>query len=68
MSNFSTKQVIVVEANPDGAQPAPLVNNSVPSLLVHGGISVAVIIAIAYFSQVQLNAIAKLFRTISKKR
>jgi hypothetical protein len=66
MSNFSTKQITVVVANPDGVQPAPLVNNSVPSLLVHGGISVAVIIAIAYFSQVQLNAIAKLLTRISK--
>lgn len=65
MSNFSTKEIIVVEANPDGAQPAPLMGD-VPPQLVDGGISVAVIIAITYFSKVQLNAIAKLLRTISK--
>ena len=65
MSNFSTKEIIVVEANPDGAQPAPLAGD-VPPQLVDGGISVAVIIAITYFSKVQLNAIAKLLTRISK--
>jgi hypothetical protein len=37
-------------------------------LLMYGGVAVAVIIAMAYFSQTLLNSITQLTKTLNKKR
>jgi hypothetical protein len=65
MSNFSTEQVIPVSANPN--QPPASVGGGFNPILIYGGVAVAVIIAMAYFSQIQLESITKLFKAMSKK-
>ena len=67
MSNVSTKQVILVStAATDSATP-PETGGFMP-LLMYGGVAVAVIIAMAYFSQTLLNSITELTKTLNKKR
>ncbi|NEQ68753.1 MAG: hypothetical protein F6K21_25280 [Symploca sp. SIO2D2] len=64
------KTVIVVASN--ASNPA---NQTIPfntgglvvPVLMYGGVAVAVIIAIAYFSQVQLKSINELMKTVKKK-
>jgi hypothetical protein len=36
--------------------------------MVNGGVAVAVILAMAYFSQTQLKSIAELLKTVNKPR
>ncbi len=66
MSQYSTKQVILVATNP--TEPAAQPEGGLNPLLVYGGVSVAVIFALAYFSQTLLDAIAKLIKTSKKDR
>ncbi len=67
MSNVSTKQVILVStAATDSATP-PETGGFMP-LLMYGGVAVAVIIVMAYFSQTLLNSITELTKTLNKKR
>ena len=49
--------VTLVSSNPAGLSMPPTVGGLIP-LLMYGGIAVAVIIAMAYFSQIQLKAMA----------
>jgi hypothetical protein len=65
-ANSNTKEIILVGGNLADGQPPTGVINSAPPLLLYGGFSVAIILAIAFFTQVQLNAIAQLFKTIFK--
>ncbi|NJM74382.1 MAG: hypothetical protein HC862_32465 [Scytonema sp. RU_4_4] len=67
MSDFSTKQVILVAASPADSAPTPEVGGFI-SLLMYGGVGVAIIIAMAYFSQTLLEAIAKLIKIINKNK
>jgi hypothetical protein len=66
MSNVSTNQVILVStASTDSATP-PETGGFMP-LLMYGGVAVAVIFAMAYFSQTLLNSITQLTKTLNKK-
>ena len=67
MSDFSTKQVILVSTAPTDAATPPENGGFMP-LLMYGGVAVAVIIAMAYFSQTLLNSITQLTKTLNKKR
>jgi len=67
MSDFSTKQVILVSTAPTDSATSPETGGFMP-LLMYGGIAVAVIIAMAYFSQTLLNSITELTKTLNKKR
>ncbi|NER25453.1 MAG: hypothetical protein F6J96_33125 [Symploca sp. SIO1C2] len=63
------KPVIVVASNTSNpANPSiPFNTGGLVPVLMYGGVAVAVIIAIAYFSQVQLKSINKLMKTVKKK-
>ncbi|NES18954.1 MAG: hypothetical protein F6K41_08505 [Symploca sp. SIO3E6] len=63
------KPVVVVASNdPNPADPTtPFGTGGLLPVLMYGGVAVAVIIAIAYFSQIQLKSINKLMRTVKKK-
>ena len=65
MSDPNTESVILVDSNLNNT-PAPLGGVGLMSILVYGGVSVAVIIAIAYFSQIQLKSVAELFEVLIK--
>ena len=65
MSDFSTEPVILTSANPT-QPPASLPEDLIP-IMSYGGVAIAVIIAMAYFSQIQLESIAKLFKDMNKK-
>lgn len=65
MSQYNTKQVVLVATNPTESPAQP--EGGLNPLLVYGGVSVAVIFALAYFSQTLLDAIAKLFKTTNKQ-
>jgi hypothetical protein len=67
MSDFSTKQVILVSTAPSDSATRPETGGFMP-LLMYGGVAVAVIIAMAYFSQTLLNSITQLTKTLNKKR
>jgi hypothetical protein len=67
MSDFSTKQVILVSTAPTDAATPPETGGFMP-LLMYGGVAVAVIIAMAYFSKTLLNSITELTKTLNKKR
>jgi len=67
MSDFSTNQVILVSTAPTDAATPPETGGFMP-LLMYGGVAVAVIIAMAYFSQTLLNSITELSKTLNKKR
>jgi len=45
----------------------PSSNSGLISLLMYGGVAVAVIVAMAYFSQVQLKSITELVKGLNKK-
>ncbi|MEG4036360.1 hypothetical protein QUA03_21305 [Microcoleus sp. S36b_A4] len=66
MSDFSTNQVILVSTTPTDAATPPETGGFMP-LLMYGGVAVAVIIAMAYFSQTLLNSITQLTKTLNKK-
>jgi len=63
------KPVIVVASNASNpANPTiPFNTEGLVPVLMYGGVAVAVIIAIAYFSQVQLKSINELMKTVKKK-
>ncbi|HEY9873370.1 MAG TPA: hypothetical protein V6D12_08025 [Candidatus Obscuribacterales bacterium] len=65
MTDFSTEQVIPVSANPN--QSPASVGGGLTPILIYGGVAVAVIIAMAYFSQILLESITKLFKATNKK-
>jgi len=67
MSNHNKEQVILVTANPP-EPPLPPESGNISSLMVYGGVAVAVILAMAYFSQTQLKSIAELLKTVNKPR
>ncbi|MEG3956064.1 hypothetical protein [Microcoleus sp. herbarium2] len=67
MSNVNTKQVILVSTAPTDLARPPETGGFMP-LLMYGGVAVAVIIAMAYFSQTLLNSITELTKTLNKKR
>ncbi|MEQ9667756.1 hypothetical protein [Coleofasciculus sp. G2-EDA-02] len=67
MSNNNKEQVILVTATPP-EPPLPPESGNISSLMVYGGIAVAVILAMAYFSQSQLKSIAELLKTVNKPR
>ncbi len=67
MSNNNKEQVILVTVtSPD--PPLPPESGNISSLMVYGGVAVAVILAMAYFSQTQLKSIAELLKTVNKPR
>ena len=63
VENVEQQQRILVSSNPPTPLP-PVV--SIP-ILMYGGIAVAVIISMSYFSQIQLKLITKLIKTLNKK-
>jgi hypothetical protein len=67
MSNVNTKQVILVSTAPTDSARPPETGGFMP-LLMYGGVAVAVIFAMAYFSQTLLNSITELTKTLNKKR
>ena len=67
MSDFSIKQVILLSTAPTDSATPPETGGFMP-LLMYGGVAVAVIIAMAYFSQTLLNSITELTKTLNKKR
>ena len=67
MSNLTTNQVILVSTAPTDSATPPETGGFMP-LLMYGGVAVAVIFAMAYFSQTLLNSITELTKTLNKKR
>ena len=67
MSIVRTNLVIVVSTAPTDSATPPETGGLMP-LLMYGGVAVAVIIAMAYFSQTLLNSITELTKTLNKKR
>jgi hypothetical protein len=67
MSNVSTNQVILVSTAPTDSATPPETGGFMP-LLMYGGVAVAVIIAMAFFSETLLNSITELTKTLNKKR
>ena len=67
MTNLTTNQVILVSTAPTDSATPPETGGFMP-LLMYGGVAVAVIIAMAYFSQTLLNSITELTKTLNKKR
>ena len=67
MSNLTTNQVILVSTAPTDSATPPETGGFMP-LLMNGGVAVAVIFAMAYFSRTLLNSITELTKTLNKKR
>jgi hypothetical protein len=67
MSNVTTNQVILVSTAPTDSATPPETGGFMP-LLMNGGVAVAVIFAMAYFSRTLLNSITELTKTLNKKR
>jgi hypothetical protein len=67
MSNVTTNQVILVSTAPTDSATPPETGGFMP-LLMYGGVAVAVIFAMAYFSRTLLNSITELTKTLNKKR
>ncbi|HLO86898.1 MAG TPA: hypothetical protein VK203_18115 [Nostocaceae cyanobacterium] len=63
-SNTNTGILVATAAN---QSPQPLEIGGFVPLLMYGGVAVAVILALAYFSKTLLEAIAHLFQTFNKK-
>ncbi|MBE9126799.1 MULTISPECIES: hypothetical protein [unclassified Coleofasciculus] len=60
------QQIITVPANSTETPLPPKAGALIP-LLMYGGVAVAVIVAMAYFSQIQLKSITELLQAIKKK-
>ncbi|NET58750.1 MAG: hypothetical protein F6K47_22125 [Symploca sp. SIO2E6] len=69
----SNHQIILVSYNTSDLSTStnnltePSSGSSLVSLLMYGGVAVAVILAMAYFSQVQLKSITELVKGLNKK-
>ena len=63
------KQVALVASNASNPSDPPTLSStgSLVPVLMYGGVAVAVIIAIAYFSRIQLKSINELIKTVKKK-
>ncbi|NET60666.1 MAG: hypothetical protein F6K47_32355 [Symploca sp. SIO2E6] len=60
------KQVILVASNPSDSANLNGTGTLLP-VLMYGGVAVAVIIAITYFSKSQLKSVNELMKTVRKK-
>ena len=66
LSNVEQEQSILMSSNPTDS-PKPPESGGLIAILTYGGVAVAVIIAMAYFSQIQLKSITELLKTVNKK-
>jgi hypothetical protein len=66
MSMVGKEQSILLSSNSSDSPKPPESGNLIP-ILTYGGVAVAVIIAMAYFSQIQLKSITELLKTGNKK-
>ena len=66
MSKVEQEQSILMSSNPTDSPKSPE-SGGLIAILTYGGVAVAVIIAMAYFSQIQLKSITELLKTVSKK-
>ncbi|NET59825.1 MAG: hypothetical protein F6K47_27860 [Symploca sp. SIO2E6] len=65
----SSKQVVLVASNTTNPSGSPTLSDTgilIP-VLMYGGVAVAVIIAITYYSQMQLKSINELIKTVKKQ-
>lgn len=60
------EQLILLSANPTDI-PTSLDSGDIIPLLSYGGVAVAIIMAMAYFSQIQLKSITELLKAVNKK-
>ncbi|BAY19580.1 hypothetical protein NIES21_54430 [Anabaenopsis circularis NIES-21] len=66
MDKVEKHQGILISSNPtDPPIPPPPI--ALIPILMYGGIAVAVIISMSYFSQIQLKLITELIKTLNKK-
>lgn len=66
MNKVEKYQGMIVSSNATDA-PTPMPPAASIPILMYGGIAVAVIAAMTYFSQIQLKLITELIKTLSKK-
>lgn len=66
VSKVEQQQRILISSNPTDSPKPPESGGLIP-ILTYGGVAVAVIIAMAYFSQIQLKSITELLKTVNKK-
>ncbi|MEL6579549.1 MAG: hypothetical protein AAFQ14_07350 [Cyanobacteria bacterium J06621_12] len=66
-SNQVDQQLILVSSVTPNKLPLSSTSPLIP-VLMYGGVSVAVIIAMTYFSRIQLQSIAELLKTLKKKK
>jgi hypothetical protein len=64
MSDRNTDQIILITPNPTNTPPGG--DGLIPKPLVDGGVSVAVIIAITYFTQKLLKSVVEVMK-VNKK-
>ncbi len=64
-TNLTKSEAIIVASS---APPSPPLGASLTSLLTYGGISVAVILAMAAYSKIQFEWITKLVKTLKSKK
>jgi len=69
LTTLQPKQIVLIAANASNPSDSSTLNGTgnLEPVLMYGGVSVAVIIAIAYFSQMQLYSINQLIKTVKKK-
>jgi hypothetical protein len=66
VSKVEHEQSILMSSNPTDSLKSPD-SGGLISISTYGGVAVAVIIAMAYFSQTQLKSITELLKTANKK-
>lgn len=66
VSKVEQEQSILMSSNLTDSPKPPESEGLIP-ILTYGGVAVAVIIAMAYFSQIQLKSITELLKTVNKK-
>ncbi|MBD1908330.1 hypothetical protein NDI37_07405 [Funiculus sociatus GB2-A5] len=66
VSKVEQEQSILMSSNPTDSSKSPE-SGGLNAILTYGGVPVAVIIAMAYFSQIQLKSITELLKTVNKK-
>ncbi|WP_339377523.1 hypothetical protein [Calothrix sp. NIES-2100] len=67
VNKLEKHQGMIVSSNPTDA-PAPMPPAASIPIFMYGGIAVAVIISMTYFSQIQLKLITELIKTLNKKK